>query len=126
MRAAEDPRLGTVVGQMRAADVITQQQFAAAEAYGRLRGRYDRAMGMPRRSAKSPVYDDIIMGPGIELPERALVELKSEHKRMLLVARSSYVILDRVLLDDEEPAEREMIRLLHALDRMVWFFGIGR
>ncbi len=79
MRSAEDPKLGTTIGRMFVADVITRDQFAAAEAYGRLRGRYDRAMGMPRRSAKSPVYDDIIHGPGIELPERVLRELKSDH-----------------------------------------------
>ena len=45
---------------------------------------------------------------------------------MILVAKSSRVILDRVLLDDEDSAEREMDRLRHALDRMAWSFGIEK
>ena len=57
-------------------------------------------------------------------PERVLVELKSDHRRMLLVAKSTHVILDRVLLDDEAPDEREMARLRHALGRMAWFFAL--
>ena len=84
----------------------------------------DHSIGLPRRSARSPVYGDIIGGPGAELPERVLRELKSDHQRMIATTRSAYPLLDRVLLDDEEPAEREIERLRHALDRMAWFFAI--
>ena len=125
VRAAEDALNGSVIGQMFLGGVITTNQYAASQAYSKMRGRHDRAIGLPRRSARSPVYGDIISGPGAELPERVLRELKSDHQRMILVAKASHVILDRVLLDDEEPAEREMERLKHALDRMAWFFGIG-
>ena len=121
----EDPKLGTVIGRLRVDSVITPDQYAAAESYSRLNARYDSAVGMPRRSARSPVYDDVVHGPGAELPERVLRELKSDHQRMIATTRSAYPILDRVILDGEEPAEREMDRLRHALDRMAWFFGIG-
>lgn len=125
LRSVEEPKLGTVIGRMRVDGVITQDQYAAAESYSRLRARYDGAMGIPRRSARSPIYDDVVHGPGVELPERVLRELKSDHQRMIATTRSAYPILDRVILDGEEPAEREMDRLRHALDRMCWFFGIG-
>ena len=125
VRAAEDALNGSVIGRMFLGGVITPSQYAASQAYSKLRGRHDRAIGLPRRSARSPVYGDIIGGPGAELRERVLRELKSDHQRMILVAKSSHVILDRVLLDDEEPAEKETERLRHTLHRMCWFFGIG-
>ena len=57
LRIANDPRWGSMVGRLRLMRDLTERQFNAAEAYGRLRGRFDRMMGLPRRSARSCLYD---------------------------------------------------------------------
>lgn len=50
LRGAGDPRWGSTIGRLRLEGVLTDRQLGAAESYGRLRGKFDRAMGMPRRS----------------------------------------------------------------------------
>ena len=71
LRGAADPLYGTSLGQLFLRGEITASQLAAGNAFARLQGRYDRAMGMPCRftasadygvaravSSKGPVTDD--------------------------------------------------------------------
>lgn len=55
-RGATDPRLGSVIGVLHLTGEVTALQFAAASRYAKIRGRYDRAMGMPGRFTLSPDY----------------------------------------------------------------------
>ena len=126
MQTAADPALDTAIGRLRFDGVITPSQFAAAEAYGLLRGLFDHEMGITRRSARSPCYGAASGGGSTSKPmsERALAALKSDHVRLIATTRSAYPILDRVVLDDQDPEPREVERLRNALDRLVAFFRI--
>lgn len=83
LRAAGDPRWGSAVGRMRLCRELTERQFAAAEAYGRLRGRFDKMKGLPRRSARSCLYDVEAGRPAEEMSDEAIAALHEEHGAML-------------------------------------------
>lgn len=83
LRAAGDPRWGSAVGRLRLCRDLTERQFSAAEAYGRLRGRFDRVMGLPRRSARSCLYDVEGGRSAHEMSDAAMVALRGEHAAML-------------------------------------------
>jgi hypothetical protein len=83
LRAAGDPRWASMVGRLRLCRDLTERQFNAAEAYGRLRGRFDRMMGMPRRSARSCLYDIEAGRTPQEMSEAAMMALREEHGAML-------------------------------------------
>ena len=83
LRAAGDPRWASMVGRLRLCRDLTERQFNAAEAYGRLRGRFDRMMGMPRRSARSCLYDIEAGRTPREMSEAAMMALREEHGAML-------------------------------------------
>ena len=83
LRMATDPRWGTMVGRLRLCRDLTERQFNAAEAYGRLRGRYDKMMGLPRRSARSCLYDIETGRSAREMSEAAMEALRQEHAALL-------------------------------------------
>ena len=56
LRKAVDPRMGSVLGVMHLEGKITVSEFAAGCEYAKLRGRYDRAVGIPGRVTLSPDY----------------------------------------------------------------------
>jgi hypothetical protein len=56
LRGAADPLYGTSLGVLFLRGEITASQLAAGNAFARLQGRYDRAMGMPCRFTASPDY----------------------------------------------------------------------
>ena len=83
LRMATDPRWGSMVGRLRLCRDLTERQFGAAEAYGRLRGRYDKMMGHPRRSARSCLYDIEAGRSAREMSEAAMQALRQEHAALL-------------------------------------------
>ena len=83
LRAAGDPRWASMVGRLRLCRDLTERQFNAAEAYRRLRGRFDRMMGLPRRSARSCLYDIEAGRNPREMSEAAMAALREEHAAML-------------------------------------------
>ena len=48
----ENPLLGTPIGWLHLHGHLSTKQLSAGAEYARLRGRYDRLMGYPRRSAR--------------------------------------------------------------------------
>lgn len=56
LRGAADPLYGTALGFLFLNREITAQELAAGVAYAKLRGRYDRAVGVPGRFTLSPDY----------------------------------------------------------------------
>lgn len=56
LRGAADPLYGTSLGLLFMHGKISAAQLTAGTAFARLRGRYDRAMGMPCRFTASPDY----------------------------------------------------------------------
>ncbi len=83
LRGAGDPRWGSMIGRLRLGRELTERQFNAAEAYGRLRGRFDRMMGLPRRSARSCLYDVEAGRSAQEMSDGAIAALREEHGAML-------------------------------------------
>ena len=126
LRGAGDPRWGSTIGRLRLEGVIVDRQLGAAESYGKLRGKFDRAMGMPRRSTASVFYE---AGRGYatqrELDEDELDRLRTDHDRMLAEVGPLRTVLDRVVLFDEAPLPGELPRLKAGLEMLVAFFRIG-
>jgi hypothetical protein len=121
-RNAEDPLLGTVPGWLHLHGAITHKQLAAAEAYGRLRGRFDRMMGIPSRSAKSPAYG-LRNGPSEAiLDDRVMREIRSAHTDMLRSVGGLYTLLERVCVDDRHPVVTELPVFCAALDMLAKHF----
>ena len=81
--AAGDPRWGSSIGRLRLCRDLTERQFSAAEAYGRLRARHDRMMELPRRSARSCLYDVEGGRSAHEMSDAAIQALREEHGAML-------------------------------------------
>ena len=90
LRGAADPLYGTSLGLLYAGREITTQELAAGTAYAKLRGRFDRVMGIPGRFTLSP--DD---GTGRAsssrepLTEREVVQVKKRHGEMMGVIHAS-------------------------------------
>ena len=90
LRGAADPLYGTSLGLLYAGREITAQELAAGTAYAKLRGRFDRVMGIPGRFTLSP--DD---GTGRAsssrepLTEREVAQVKKRHGEMMGVIHAS-------------------------------------
>ncbi len=83
LRAAGDPRWGSAIGRLRLCRDLSERQFGAAESYGRLRARHDRMMELPRRSARSCLYDATAGRSVHEMSDAAIAALRGEHAAML-------------------------------------------
>lgn len=59
LRRAADPIYGTSLGLLFMNGDITAHELAAGTSYAKLRGRYDRAMGIPGRFTLSPDYGTV-------------------------------------------------------------------
>lgn len=59
-----DRRVATVLGRLRLEGVLTEIEMEAGLRYAEVVGEYERVKGHPRRSAKSPSYDDGFKGAG--------------------------------------------------------------
>lgn len=60
---------GTAIGQMRLEGVLTDTQIAAAHHFARFMGHYDRSVGNPSRTARSPDYQMGRAGMGVASEE---------------------------------------------------------
>ena len=84
LRGAADPLYGTSLGLLYAGREITTQELAAGTAYAKLRGRFDRVMGIPGRFTLSPDYGT---GRAISsrepLTEREVAQVKKRHNEMM-------------------------------------------
>ncbi len=126
LRGAEDPRFGTVLGLLFMSGKITAEHFAAGEAYGRLRGRFDRATDVPRRTCQSPWYGDA-RSPAKNpkpLSEAASVALIERHTALLVYVGHRYPLLERVCVDDIYPGEDEQGALRAALKYLGEWLGM--
>lgn len=140
---AADPRLATAIGWLRLHDILSDRQFAAAEAYARLRGQYEAIMQVPRRTAASPSYGDGVRRGSKFLSERQVRRIRENHDAMLAsledwwpegtivdgkmprqAAVQSQALLDRVCIDDQHPMATELKAFCRALDRLVKHFRI--
>lgn len=128
LRLAGDPRLGSVIGRLLLDGKINSVQFAAAEAYAKLRGRFDRATEVPRRMAQSPSYGDArSSGKNPEpMSEKAYVAVVEQHTALLASVGRWFPMLERVCVDDNYLAEDEARSLKVALDMLAVWFGIAR
>jgi hypothetical protein len=128
LRAAMDPRLGTGLGRLLAYGEIKAHQFAAAEAYAKLRGRFDRATGVPCRTAQSPCYGDARSSGGGQEPlsDKAYQALVDDHRRLLAEVGRWFPMLERVCVDDGYLAEDERRSLPAVLDMLAIRFGMAR
>ena len=128
MREVEEPLLGSVLGRMLIRKQITSTQYAAGEAYAKLRGKFDRATEVPRRMAQSPSYGDArSSGKNPEpLSEKAYVAVVEQHTALLTSVGRWYPMLERVCVDDSYMAEDEVRSLKAALDMLSVWFGIAR
>lgn len=83
-RGANDPRLGSAVGMLHLCGDVSARQFAAASRYAKIRGRYDRAMGMPGRFTLSPDYGTARAISNREpLTEADVETIKRQHREMM-------------------------------------------
>ena len=127
LRGAADPRYGSVIGRLRLEGTLTDKQLSVAETYGRLRGRFDKVMGMPRRSAASVFYESGLASHTARgLDEDAIAQLREEHGRLLIEVGPVRQVLDRVVLFDEAPLPGELPRLKAGLDALAAFFHVER
>ena len=128
LRKAADPRMGTVIGLLYLQQRLTARQFATGEAYAKLRGRFDKATMVPRRTMQSPSYGDATSRAGSAPPldEEAYVALVQRHTALLVLAGRRYPVLERACIDDSYVAEDEMRILRAGLDSLVDFLGIDR
>ena len=124
LRGAGDPRWGSTIGRLRLEGLISDRQLGAAESYGRLRGRFDKAMGMPRRSAGSVLYEAGRGRAARDLSDAELDALRTDHARLLAEVGPLRTVLDRVVLFDEAPLPSELPRLKVGLEMLVAWFRI--
>ncbi len=83
-RGAADPRLASVVGVLHLTGEVTAVQFSAASHYAKVRGRYDRATGVPGRFTLSPDYGAARAISSREPPSEADIETaKRQHREMM-------------------------------------------
>lgn len=83
-RGANDPRLGSAIGVLHLCGEVTARQFAAASRYAKVRGRYDRMMGMPGRFTLSPDYGTARAISNREaLSETDIETIKRQHGEMM-------------------------------------------
>ena len=84
LRGAADPIYGTSLGLLYAGREISTQELAAGTAYAKLRGRFDRVMGIPGRFTLSPDYGT---GRAISsrepMTEREVAQVKKRHCEMM-------------------------------------------
>ncbi|KAI9811123.1 MAG: hypothetical protein M1826_003318 [Phylliscum demangeonii] len=125
LRGAGDPRWGSTIGRLRLEGVIVDRQLGAAESYGRLRGKFDRAMGMPRRAVASVFYEAGRGRAAQEMTEAAIIALRTEHARLLAEIGPLRAVLDRVVLFDDAPLPGELPRLKAGLEMLVGWFRVG-
>ncbi len=128
MRQAGNERFGSVIGRLLLDGKITSTQFAAAEAYAKLRGRFDRATQVPRRMAQSPCYGDARSSASNPAPitEKAYMATVEQHTALLVAVGRWYPMLERVCVDDSYLAEDETRSLKAALDMLSVWFGLAR
>lgn len=128
LRDAGNAKFGSVTGRMLLAGKLNSTQFAAAEAYAKLRGRFDRATEVPRRMAQSPSYGDARSSSGNPEPitEKAYTAVVELHTALLVAVGRWYPMLERACVDDSYLAEDEARSLRLALDMLSVWFGIAR
>ena len=97
LRGAGDPLYGTSLGQLFLRGEITAPQLAAGNAFARLQGRYDRAMGMPCRFTASADYGvaraTSIKGPVSDEETAAVKERHAATARLLNGAMQGSVVV---------------------------------
>lgn len=93
---AKDKRLGTVLGLMHLQGILTETETEAGFLYAEDVGKYERVMGHPRRTARSPSFDNGYGGGGLDLellwkidPERAQ-KIEDRIKREKRKAEKNY------------------------------------
>lgn len=128
LRDAGDPRFGSVLGRLLMEGKIHSAQYAAGEAYAKLRGRFDRVTNVPRRMAQSPCYGDARSSAKNAEPvsEKAYVATVEQHTALLVAVGRWYPMLERVCVDDSYLAEDEARSLKLALDMLSVWFGLAK
>lgn len=92
-RVARDPLLGFELGRLRLTDAITDSQAAAGMRFAAIAGAYDRAKGMPRRTAKSPSYElGFGSGPSDREDEEIIEALRNNGGNVAELAKTSDVV----------------------------------
>lgn len=124
-RRARDPLLGYELGRLRLNDVLTDSQTSAGLRFAALAGCYDRAKGLPRRTAKSPSYESGFASGGTSSQEddEIIEALRNNGGDVVELAKTSDTV--RAILRAErrynaaasalDGAGREAVRAVRAL-----------
>jgi hypothetical protein len=124
LAGAADPMLATAVGWLRLHAILTDTQVAGAQAYAKLQGQYDSAIGLPRRSAASPAYGSgFSSGSNREPDDRMIATVKRRYAELRDVVRCSGPkatgIMERVCIEDAHPTAWELTDFISTLNAVV-------
>lgn len=124
LAGAADPMLATAVGWLRLHAILTDTQVAGAQAYAKLQGQYDGAIGLPRRSAASPAYGSgFSSGNGREPDDRTVATIKRRYTELREVVRCSGPkapgMMERVCIEDIHPTAWELTDFISTLNAVV-------
>lgn len=121
-RQAKDERLGTALGRLAFAGLITPSQFAAGELYGETTARHRSVVGMPMdqpRSVTGLLINEGIFGGGEPVHDPEMIDrIRKETAAAMMVLRDA----DR----DTPPGTRRGPSLLvhslvcHDVDAVLW------
>jgi hypothetical protein len=130
---AADATLATQLGWLRLHRVVTDRQAGAGLAFAALTGQHERTLGLPRRTASSPSYEQ---GFGRSAPDlrddsadrvatiRRRYDAASSVLRELDARGRVAEIVTAVCVDDRAPAWDERGDLTRGLDALARHFGL--
>jgi hypothetical protein len=131
---AGDPALGSQIGWLAFRHIINPNQAEAALKFADVAGRYERAMGYPRRSVASPAYERGYIGHGGvggEEWEQARVDdartkFEAAHSALVKQGLTAVKMVMAVCVDDQWPNIWLQDDFKAGLTALVEHFRIGK
>jgi hypothetical protein len=130
---AADATLATQLGWLRLHRIVTDRQAGAGVAFAALTGQHDRILGLPRRTASSPSYEQAFGRSAPNLSDAAADRIETIRRRYdaasdvlrRLDARGRILdIVTAVCIEDRAPAWDERPDLTQGLDALARHFRL--